>query len=78
VASRLTEDPSVTVAVIEAGPNAEEFPEVRTLRIRSTGRADIISGVYSWFNRHRPIVHHSQLGIPYGASSWPELAISHC
>ncbi|KLO09499.1 alcohol oxidase [Schizopora paradoxa] len=28
VASRLSEDPSVTVAVVEAGPNAEHLPEV--------------------------------------------------
>ena len=30
VANRLTEDPSVTVAVIEAGPDAEDLPEVRS------------------------------------------------
>ena len=28
MAGRLSEDPRVTVAVIEAGPNAESLPEV--------------------------------------------------
>jgi choline dehydrogenase-like flavoprotein len=30
VAGRLSEDPQVSVAVIEAGPNAEGLPEVRS------------------------------------------------
>ncbi|KAF8591679.1 GMC oxidoreductase [Ramaria rubella] len=39
VANRLSEDPSVSVAVIEAGPNAEDLPEVFIPGLAGTGEA---------------------------------------
>lgn len=39
VAGRLSEDPSVSVAVIEAGPNAENLPEVFIRGLIGTGQA---------------------------------------
>ena len=35
VANRLSEDPSVSVIVIEAGPNAEDLPEVTYMIVHS-------------------------------------------
>ncbi|KIJ41961.1 GMC oxidoreductase [Sphaerobolus stellatus SS14] len=39
VAGRLTEDPNVSVAVIEAGPNAEDLPEVFIPGLIGTGQS---------------------------------------
>ena len=58
VASRLSEDPSVTVAVIEAGPNVEDLPEVGISPQYTSGYPDIPTRFLSPAYSECPLVLH--------------------
>jgi hypothetical protein len=71
VASRLAENKSVSIAVIEAGPNAENLQEVLPFiplfDTPVTGYPSL--GFRSWPHRNWPIIHYIGLVISNCATS---------
>lgn len=71
VASRLTEDPGVAVAVIEAGPNAENLPEVSEDYLILIYRhwPNCCTGFHPRSHRDRADFHHPRLELSNRSST---------